>query len=504
MGSQARKMPNALRAPKKPGHTVAFPELWARWSLNDQRVMDSLPLGVALLHLSHPENVQSWRLAALNAKAARVIGSSIHDFLENPLTANFPRRDQDLAKVYRDALRSAKPRELGSITEEHPGGSSVSYLIKAFPIPENWLAITVEDVSLYVQTRRTLTEIETHYHHLCQSVHVIIWRADPETLQFKFVNREAERILGYWVERWYGEVNFWKKHLHPEDREAVVSLCAKAARDGRQCELDHRMIAADGGTVWFHTSVDTSNLAGFGPELTGVMADITARKEAEDAARKLSAKLMKLQDEERRRISIELHDSLGQTLSAVKINLSLLDRFGQADPRGRVALDESMEMLDDCVKDVRTYSYLLHPPTLEIMGLGSALEWYTDGLSRRSGIKIELEVRPLVGRLGRELELALFRIAQESLMNVYRHSGSRSASVRLYDSPERVVLEIEDYGTGIPRELLKGVETASGEGPGGIGLRGMGERVRELNGKLDIKSGKNGTLVRVSIPLAPA
>jgi PAS domain S-box-containing protein len=209
---------------------------------------------------------------------------------------------------------------------------------------------------------------------VCESVQAIIWNADPETLRFSLVNKEAERILGYWIERWYNEVSFLRRHLHPKDVDCVLAICAKAAEDGKRHEFDHRMVAVDGRVVWFHTSVNLSVGPGARRELSGVMADITARRQAEQANRELSRRVLRVRDEERRRISVELHDSLGQYLTALKINLAILARDGDSRTKRRRILNDTTELADSCIEEVRNYAYLLHPPTLDLLGLSSALE----------------------------------------------------------------------------------------------------------------------------------
>ena len=223
--------------------------------------------------------------------------------------------------------------------------------------------------------------------------------------------------------------------------------------------------------------------------------------ESENSLRQLSRHLLRTQDEERRRIGRELHDSLGQSLAAIKINLdSLVAAAGSNNPtRKRVA--ECVQLAETAIKEVRTISYLLYPPMLEEMGLQSAIPWYLDGFSARSGIQTEFELRGEVGRLCRSAELALFRILQESLTNIHRHSTSSTADIRLLMTEDSVILEIQDYGKGIPSDRLDQSNPGRMHGSG-VGLRGMYERMLQMGGRLDLISGKEGTTVRAVIPLA--
>jgi len=208
----------------------------------------------------------------------------------------------------------------------------------------------------------------------------------------------------------------------------------------------------------------------------GVVQDITERKKAEESLRQVSGRLLRLQDEERRRIARELHDSTAQTLSALIMNLSAIQKSAaRLGEKSRQAFAESLALAIQCSREVRTISYLLHPPLLEELGLVSALRHYVDGYTQRSGIRVELEVAPDFNRLPQEIELALFRVVQESLINIHRHSGSSTARVRVMRDSNAVMLEVMDEGRGIPPEML---DRAKRIFPGlGVGIAGMQERL---------------------------
>src|SRR6202050_4155485 len=214
--------------------------------------------------------------------------------------------------------------------------------------------------------------------------------------------------------------------------------------------------------------------------------------------RELSARLLRVQDEERRRIARDLHDSTGQSLALLSMNLSALETEAkQWNPNLARALEDNAAIVRRISSELRTLSYLLHPPLLEEVGLESALRWYIDGFSERSNIKVALELPQDLGRLPRELELATFRVIQECLTNVHRHSGSATASIRIVRSPSDLSLEVRDEGKGVPPEKLARI---AGAGVSGVGLRGMKERVKGLNGELQIHSDEKGTAIRVVIP----
>lgn len=211
----------------------------------------------------------------------------------------------------------------------------------------------------------------------------------------------------------------------------------------------------------------------------------------------LSVRLLQAQDDERRRIARELHDSVGQILTVLGLNIgSLAMRSPALPPDAAKTVEQSERLLDQLNREIRTMSYLLHPPLLDESGLGEALRWYIAGLRQRSNIDIDLEVSPAFGRLSPDAELMIFRIVQESLTNIHRHSRSEMALIRLARDAENISVEIQDWGTGIPPERLKTIQ-AHGSG---VGIRGMRERVRQLHGELKIESNDDGTRVCVTFP----
>jgi signal transduction histidine kinase len=217
--------------------------------------------------------------------------------------------------------------------------------------------------------------------------------------------------------------------------------------------------------------------------------------------RDLSARLMQLQDDERRRIARELHDSVGQMLAALGMNLAAVGTDIERLTKTANAVTDSAALVQELSREVRTISHLLHPPLLDEAGLASALHWYVDGFSERSKIKVDLEIPADFERLGRESETAIFRTVQECLTNIHRHSESPTARIRIAASDGYVCVEIEDRGKGIRPE--KQFELAS-TGTPGVGIRGMRERLRQLGGSLDIHSNGKGTLIVARLPVAVA
>jgi signal transduction histidine kinase len=217
--------------------------------------------------------------------------------------------------------------------------------------------------------------------------------------------------------------------------------------------------------------------------------------------RELSARLMQLQDDERRRIARELHDSVGQMLAALGMNLATVGTELERLTKIANTVHDSAALVQELSQEVRTISHLLHPPLLDEAGLASALRWYVEGFAQRSKIKVDLEVPVDFERLARESETAIFRTVQECLTNIHRHSESPTARIRIFASDDHVFVEVEDRGKGIPPE--KQLEMAS-TGTPGVGIRGMRERFRQLGGSLEIHSNGKGTVIAARLPVAVA
>jgi PAS domain S-box-containing protein len=370
---------------------------------------------------------------------------------------------------------------------------------------------------------------EEHFRLFLEAVRdYAIYTLNPEGRVTSW-NRGAERIKRYSAHEIIGR--HFSCFFTEEDRQLgkPQQELQIAAEEGR-FEAEAWRVRQDGSQFWANVVLtaikdEQGNLIGFVKVTRDFTERMRAREElqrtnaelamqvrqrqaaeqklakSERSLRELSLHLLRTQDEERRRIGRELHDSLGQYLAMLKLNLESLRPEG--DTRGRALADQlaqSIHLTDECIREARTISYLLYPPMLEEVGLTSAISWYLEGFSKRSNIQTTFQADPNVGRLARDKELALFRVLQESLTNVHRHSGSATADVRLSQQNGRVILEVKDIGKGIPPELLNEL----GEewlGSLGVGLRGMHERMRQLQGTLEIRSNQDGTLVRASLPV---
>ncbi len=374
-----------------------------------------------------------------------------------------------------------------------------------------------------LESKLTLQESEDRFRLLIEGVQdYAIFMLDPDG-RVRNWNKGAKRIKGY------DSAEIIGKHFscfYPEEdlRNGKPQWELEvAAKEGR-FEDEGWRVRKDGSRFWANVIItairdDAGKLIGFGKvtrDFTERMQlertlreEVAQRREAElhlqnseKSLRQLSLHLLRTQDEERRRIGRDLHDSLGQCLTALKIKLDMLASLtGRKNDEAASEIAECVRLAEESLKEVRTISYLMYPPMLEEMGLKSAIRWYVDGFSARSGINTTFEVDNDLGRLQRDVELALFRVLQESLTNVHRHSGSQTAHIRLLMRKGTVTLEVTDTGKGIPSGLLE----QSGQdwtGALGVGLRGMNERMRQLGGSLEVVSTEKGTAVAATVPAA--
>jgi PAS domain S-box-containing protein len=342
-------------------------------------------------------------------------------------------------------------------------------------------------------------------------------------------NNGAERIKGYKPWEIIGQ-HF--SVFYPEEdlksRKPWHEL-EVAAEEGR-FEDEGWRLRKDGTKFWANVIItaikdESGRLLGFGK----VTRDLTEKKRAhqelerahqhlqkevierriaekkvhksEESLRRLSQHLLRTQDEERKRIGRDLHDSLGQCLAILKINLDSLQLALPASQAKAISqIDQCLHLTDEAIREVRTIAYVLYPPMLEELGLNSAISWYLEGFASRSEIKITFDAAPELERLERPVELVLFRVLQESLANVHRHSGSATAHIRLFQENGSAVLEVEDEGKGFPDAMLD-LDSDELASSFGVGLRGMSERLRDLGGTIELKlAKKQGAIVRAEIP----
>jgi PAS domain S-box-containing protein len=364
------------------------------------------------------------------------------------------------------------------------------------------LARTNEELRQQIAERRqaeeALRDSETRFELVARATNDIVWDWDL-TRNTLWWSDGLKKLLGE-TEMDPG-IEGWENRLHPDERERVMAGIHGAINSGQQYWSDEYQLRLGSGAYahMLDRGYVMQNQAGKPVRMIGAMIDITGRKQAELSIRELAGRLLRLQDQERRRIGRELHDSTAQCLAALEMNLAMLEKASMGpDPRTRQIFSECLTLASQCSSEIRTVAYLLHPPLLDELGLVSALRWYTDGVTQRSGIQVELQVAEDLRRLPEEIELTLFRIVQESLANVLRHSGSPVARIRLKAETDRIELSVEDEGRGLPESVLTG---AAGTPVLGVGIAGMKERVRQLGGQLELNSNVKGATVQVWLPL---
>ena len=294
--------------------------------------------------------------------------------------------------------------------------------------------------------------------------------------------------------------DYWGR-VHPEDVARVRATVEGAVAAGNPFHYlcRYRM---PGGTIRY-VSVVGLTLTDRNAEPThtiGVIQDVSDQARAGEDLHRLTQELLRARDEERRHMARELHESAGQTLAALKMTLGQLrEVLPETDLESRNLLTTALDFAEDAVREVRTVSYLMHPPMLDEAGLASALRWYAKGFGERSGIVMDVQVPEEFGRLSRDIETTLFRIVQEALTNVHRYSGSRTATIRLSQQDGSVVAEVRDDGCGLPLPS----RTRGKSQPSGVGIAGMRERVDQLHGVFEIESSPGrGTTVRATLPVA--
>jgi len=360
--------------------------------------------------------------------------------------------------------------------------------------PVRTVGVTM-DITERKRAEAALRESEERFRSLADTAPVMIWSAGPDHRD-NFVNSFALQFTGRKLEDLAGMG--WSTLVHPDDWTQLRSQSASLMLNPRNYHSEFRMLRADGEYRWMLGTVTPRLLAnGDFAGFVGIAVDITEQKHAEQRLRELSTALMRLQDDERRRIGRELHDSTGQNLAALKLNLSRLSR-ASLPPELENIVPDSLALTERMLSEIRTLSYLLHPPLLDELGLTSALKTYIEGFSGRSGIPVHFEVPPDLGRFAPELETAIFRIIQEGLTNVHRHSGSEQCWVAIETSGETVSLFVRDAGAGLPAKALHHLQNEPGLV--GVGLSGMQERARQLGGSLDIRS-DGGWVIRAEFPL---
>jgi PAS domain S-box-containing protein len=343
---------------------------------------------------------------------------------------------------------------------------------------------------------------------LAATSHDILYLFDPRRKKLLYVNERIRSVLGYDVEELLGRERSPLRHLiHPADlplvREHFTQL--EHLADAETRSVEYRVRRADGHYAWLRSSdtVLQRDAKGDVSEIIGSAIDVTDNRHLVEDLKRISSRLLESQNEERRRIARELHDSTAQHLVALSVGLARLDSLSRRDCPASddqseliMTLNELRQVAREAQQEIRTLSYLLHPPVLESMGLAESLRKFLTGFGRRTGIRTRLTVSDTFSCGSHGISTALMRIAQEALINVFRHAKASEVRVTLTNRGRETVLEVVDDGKGMSPAVVSG----SQEAELGVGVPGMRARVQQFRGDLQITSGANGTKIRASIP----
>jgi len=460
--------------------------------------------------------ITSW-----NASAERIFGYTEKDAVGKSITLIIPPELQGEETQILQRLRAGERIEHFETERLTKDKKRITVSLTISPVKDAsgrmvGASKTARDVTQLKQVELALRESEQRMRFSLEAANFGSWSWDILTGKVQW-SENMERIHGQSAGSFAGNFESFVQCIRQEDRSQVKEAIQRAlAGDGRY-HTEYRQAREDGTVGWMEARGQVIRDASGRPlRLMGVCMDVSKRKGAEEALkqareelegrvrdrtaeleraqerlRALSGRLLRMQDDERRRIARELHDTAGQILVALNLNLvPLEEELAKRDSDLVKPVKESLSLVDELSRDLRTISHLLHPPLLDEAGLPSALRWYVEGFSERSKVEVELHLAEDLGRLPAECETAIFRMVQECLTNIHRHSDSSTASISITHDAQSIKVEIRDQGKGMPMPAPRV----------GVGIQGMGERIRQLGGSLEIESGGHGTSVVAVLP----
>jgi len=442
-----------------------------------------------------------------NVGAARLFGFTSEETVGRSIIMLIPPELRDQETEILQRLRRGQRIEHFETVRVAKSGRRLDVSLTISPIRDSKGNIIgaskiARDITERKQVEEALRESQTQLALALESSRTAIFDWDLATQKSKW-NPQMAALYNSYADRESIGAEGWRRLFHPDDRTRLAEEAARALKTQDKFQFEFRAILPDGTLKWIlsHGRI-VRDPNGTPLRMIGTHTDITDRKQSEEMAvmREITGKLLHVQDAERRRIARELHDSSGQLLAALQMNLTPMEAdAAKVSSEFAEGIRQSVELIRQLSQELRTVSYLLHPPLLDELGLPSALRWYVEGFAERSKIEVELKVSPELGRLPADMETTIFRIIQESLTNIHRHSGSKKAAIRLLRSPQGVCLEVQDFGKGMPEAKTNGLPTHRAAG---VGIQGMRERVRQLSGTFDIQSREDGTTVTARFPVA--
>ncbi len=446
--------------------------------------------------------IQSW-----NRGAARIFGYTPQETVGRSITMIIPRELWDEETHLLQRLRRGERIEHYETVRVTKAGARLNVSLTISPIRNSKGQVIgaskiARDVTARKQVEEALRESQSQLALALESSRTAIFDYDVLEGRGQW-NPQMAAIYEFNPAGEFISAAEWRSLFHPDDAGRLAEEARQVLenKEKDKFQFEFRALRPDGSTRYMlsHGRI-VRDATGKALRYIGTHTDITDRKQAEEVerVRELSGRLLRIQDEERRRFARELHDSAGQTLTMLGLSFTeLLEKARRVAPDLATEGEKIQELVQQLHREIRTTSYLLHPPLLDEAGLSSALSWYLEGLAERSGLGLNLDITEDFGRVPADMELAIFRVVQECLTNVHRHSGSKTADIRIAREGDHLLVEVKDQGEGIlPRRLTEIQSHGSG-----VGIRGMRERLRQFRGELKIHSDSSGTCVSVSIPI---
>jgi PAS domain S-box-containing protein len=500
-----------------------------------ETLLEAAPLGVYLvdadLCILQVNPAASSALGDVADLVGRDFGEFVHTVWPKAYAAQVVER-------FRLTLETGEPYYVPEHIENRADRGSREFYewqINRIPLPDGRFGVVCyfRDISRIVESREAIAESRERLRLATEAAELGIWNWNPREEHGVWENDRVYEIFGRTRDE--GPLTaseFLTKVVHPDDLPAYKQALAKTIDSGARFFVQTRIFVKDGTLRWVElTGQLEPGVDGSPSRILGTVLDITDLKRTEEnyrslaetlelqvrarteeleqrnrevlaqsaQLRDLSHRLMQTQDDERRHIARELHDSAGQTLAALAMNVSaIVDTAVRNAPQLAGPAEDAQLLVRELSQEIRTTSYLLHPPLLDEIGLSEALLVYIQGLKERSGLDVDLQIPENFGRLSREMELAIFRIVQECLTNIHRHSRNSIAHIRIARGPQGVSLEVKDEGKGISPEKLAEIQSRGG----GVGIKGMRERVRQFDGHMQIESNGDGTRISFQFPIA--